>query len=41
MEKEKQKEISEIQDQTNLARLRASADADFYTAQKMAEANQV
>ena len=41
MEKEKQKEMSQIEDLTSLARLRASADADFYTAQKLAEANQV
>ena len=41
MEKEKQKEMSQIEDLTKLARLKAQADADFYTAQKMSDANKV
>ena len=41
MEKEKQKEMSLIEDMTKLARLKAQADADFYTAQKLSDANKV
>ena len=41
MEKDKQKEMSRIEDLTKLARLKAQADADFYTAQKMSDANKV
>ncbi|XP_046698028.1 erlin-2 isoform X2 [Silurus meridionalis] len=39
MEKETEKKISEIEDSRILARQKARADADFYTAQKAAEAN--
>ncbi|XP_067828654.1 erlin-1-like [Heptranchias perlo] len=41
MEKETQKKISEIEDYTYLAREKTKADADFYTAQKTAQANQL
>ncbi|XP_062926585.1 erlin-1-like [Mobula hypostoma] len=41
MEKETQKKISEIEDLAYLAREKAKADADFYTAQKTAQANQM
>ena len=41
MEKEKQKEMSRIDDEAYLARLKAQADATFYTAEKEAEANRV
>jgi regulator of protease activity HflC (stomatin/prohibitin superfamily) len=39
MEKESQKRMSELEDQTHLARMKARADADYYTAQKMSESN--
>ncbi|XP_045926299.1 erlin-1 [Micropterus dolomieu] len=39
MEKETEKRISEIEDSAFLARERAKADAEFYTATKLAEAN--
>ncbi|KAJ8250767.1 hypothetical protein COCON_G00226890 [Conger conger] len=39
MEKETEKKISEIEDAAFLAREKARADAEFYTAQKSAEAN--
>ncbi|KAM4748206.1 erlin-2 [Rhinophrynus dorsalis] len=41
MEKETEKRISEIEDSAFLARERAKADAEFYTAQKAAEANKL
>ena len=41
MEKDKQMEMSRIEDLTKLARLKAQADADYYTAQKMSDANKV
>lgn len=41
MEKESQKKMSELEDQTHLARMKARADADYYTAQKMSESNAV
>ncbi|XP_067857086.1 erlin-2 [Heptranchias perlo] len=41
MEKETEKRISEIEDSAFLARERARADADFYTAQRVADANRV
>ena len=41
MEKQKMKEMSRIEDESKLARLKAQADADFYTAQKESEANNV
>lgn len=41
MEKESQKRISELEDQTHLARMKARADADFYTAHKQSESNKV
>ncbi|MEQ2265663.1 hypothetical protein XENORESO_010752 [Xenotaenia resolanae] len=41
MEKETEKKISEIEDNAFLARQKARADADFYTALRAAEANKV
>lgn len=41
MEKETQKTISEIEDRAYLAREKAKADADFYTSEKTAIANQM
>ncbi|KAM5172263.1 erlin-2 [Mantella aurantiaca] len=41
MEKETEKTISEIEDSAFLARAKAQADAEFYTAQRTAEANQL
>ena len=41
MEREKQKEMSRIDDETKLARLKAQADANYYTAQKESDANNV
>nr|XP_055055634.1 erlin-2 isoform X1 [Misgurnus anguillicaudatus] len=41
MEKETEKKISEIEDSAFLARQKAKADAEFYTAQRSAEANKL
>ncbi|XP_075063576.1 erlin-2 [Mixophyes fleayi] len=41
MEKETEKRISEIEDFAFLAREKARADAEFYTAQKLTEANRL
>uniref|UniRef100_A0A8C9ZZJ6 Erlin-1 n=1 Tax=Sander lucioperca TaxID=283035 RepID=A0A8C9ZZJ6_SANLU len=41
MEKETEKRISEIEDSAFLAKERAKADAEYYTAAKIAEANKV
>ncbi|XP_048043000.1 erlin-2 isoform X1 [Megalobrama amblycephala] len=41
MEKETEKKISEIEDSAFLARQKTKADADFYTAQRAAEANKL
>jgi regulator of protease activity HflC (stomatin/prohibitin superfamily) len=41
MEKEKMKEISRIEDESKLARLKAQADADFYSVSKESEANKL
>ena len=41
MEKESQKKMSKIEDETYLARMKARADADFYTAEREASANKV
>uniref|UniRef100_A0AAY4B3W2 Band 7 domain-containing protein n=1 Tax=Denticeps clupeoides TaxID=299321 RepID=A0AAY4B3W2_9TELE len=41
MEKETEKKISEIEDGAFLARQKAKADAEFYSAQKEAEANKL
>ncbi|XP_056427499.1 erlin-2 [Hyla sarda] len=41
MEKETEKKISEIEDFAFLAREKAKADAEFYTAQRLADANKV
>uniref|UniRef100_A0A6Q2WRL4 ER lipid raft associated 2 n=1 Tax=Esox lucius TaxID=8010 RepID=A0A6Q2WRL4_ESOLU len=41
MEKETEKKISEIEDTAFLAKMRARADAELYTAQRTAEANKL
>merc|ERR1719378_1157912 len=41
MEKESQRQISEIEDKTHLAKQKAIADAEFYTQSKHAEANKL
>ena len=41
MEKKKQKEISDVENQANEARVRSQANAEYYLAQKQAESNQV
>ncbi|XP_071829765.1 erlin-2-B-like isoform X2 [Apostichopus japonicus] len=41
MEKESEKRISEIEDETHLAKERARADAEFYKSQREAESNNV
>ena len=41
MEKESEKQISVIQDATHLAKEIAKADAEFYKAEREAEANKV
>ncbi|RMX59899.1 hypothetical protein pdam_00001060 [Pocillopora damicornis] len=41
MEKESLRKMSEIEDGAHLARMKARADAEFYTAVKLAEANKV
>uniref|UniRef100_A0A6Q2XQU0 Erlin-1 n=1 Tax=Esox lucius TaxID=8010 RepID=A0A6Q2XQU0_ESOLU len=41
MEKETDKKISEIEDTAFLAKMKARADAEYYTAAKMAEANRL
>ncbi|KAM4704227.1 erlin-1 [Rhinophrynus dorsalis] len=41
MEKETEKRISEIEDSAYLAREKARADAEYYTAQKFAESNKL
>ncbi|KRZ59999.1 Erlin-1, partial [Trichinella nativa] len=41
LEKESLKKISELEDQTYLAKVKSQADAEYYNAVKMAEANKV
>lgn len=41
MEKKKQKEISDVENQAHEARIKSQADADFYLVHKQAEANKV
>ncbi len=41
MEKEKQKRMSEIEDEASLARGKAQADAEYYLTEKQTEANRV
>ncbi|XP_072164630.1 erlin-2-B-like [Diadema setosum] len=41
MEKESEQRISQIEDDTHLAKMRARADAELYTAQQEARANEV
>jgi len=40
-EKESQKKMSELEDQAHLAKMKARADADYYTALRKAEANKL
>ena len=41
MEKKKQKEISDVENQAHEARIKSQADADFYLMQKQSESNKV
>lgn len=41
MEKKKQKEISDVENQAHEARIKSQADADFYLIQKQSESNRV
>ena len=41
MEKKKQKEISDVENQAHEARIKSQADADFYLVEKQAQANKV
>ena len=41
MEKEKEKEMSRIEDETKVAQQIAEADSAFYTSQKQSESNKV
>ena len=41
MEKKKQKEISDVENQAHEARVKSQADADYYLVEKQAEANKV
>ncbi len=41
MEKEKQKRMSEIDDEASLARIKARADAEFYKTERETDANKV
>ena len=41
MEKKKQKEISDVENQAHQARIISQADADFYLMEKQAASNQV
>ena len=41
MEKEKQKKMSQIENEAHLAKVTAQADADFYLMKKQSESNQV
>lgn len=41
MEKKKQKEMSDVENQANEARVKSQADAEFYQVEKQAQANKV
>lgn len=41
MEKKKQKEISDVENQAHGARVKSQADADYYLMEKQAESNKV
>ena len=41
MEKKKQKEIADVENQATAARIKTEADSDFYLVEKQAEANKV
>lgn len=41
MEKESTRKMSEIEDATHLARMKARADAEFYSAQRLSDSNKL
>lgn len=41
MQKEKQKQMSQLENEAHLAKVKAQADADYYLAQKQSESNKV
>ena len=41
MQKEKQKQMSQLENEAHLAKVKSQADAEFYHIQKQAEANKV
>ncbi len=41
MQKEKQKQMSHLEDEAHLAKIKSQADADFYLIQKQSESNKV
>lgn len=41
MQKEKQKQMSQLENEANSAMVKSQADAEFYLVQKQAEANKV
>ena len=41
MQKEKQKQMSQLENEAHLAKVRSQADAEFYLVEKQAESNKV
>lgn len=41
MQKEKQKQMSQLENEAHLAKIKSQADADYYLMQKQAESNKV
>ena len=41
MQKEKQKQMSQLESEANLAKIKSQADAEFYLANKQTESNRV
>ena len=41
MQKEKQKQMSQLENEAHLATIKSQADADYYLTQKQAESNKV
>ena len=41
MQKEKQKQMSQLENEAHLAKIKSQADADYYLTQKQAESNKV
>ena len=41
MQKKKQKQMSQLEDEAHLAKIKSQADAEFYLTQKQAESNKV